>query len=357
MRAKASKILLFLIVSLAFRAADARPHKAAPKPASRRSVAAASKHTKAHASRGVAKRHGSGRPSRHQPAVTRQREAPPTLAPSPVPAVPQEEVHVRHNRRPHRGTNRSPSPSPEIIPPLNPALTARKRTTESPAEAADQAVGATIAPAPLSSASSLYDRRGRLLVPPAMKGSREILLRQNVMADRDGLKRIQDDDDLERMRGSRMLVAIPSTPGLQTDERLPSNRRYCRPWTAQFLTALAHAYNARFGSALQVNSAVRTVEFQQKLMHRNGNAAPAEGETASPHLTGQAVDLAKHGLSLTEIAWLRGYLLPLMQEGKLDVEEEFQQACFHISVYKSYLPQLAANPAPDTHRDATAALR
>ena len=89
---------------------------------------------------------------------------------------------------------------------------------------------------------------------------------------------------------------------------------------------------------MQVNSAVRTVEFQQHLAHINGNAAPAEGDTASPHLTGQAIDIAKHGLSLTEIAWLRGYLLPLVQEGKIDVEEEFQQSCFHISVYKKYLP-------------------
>jgi len=35
---------------------------------------------------------------------------------------------------------------------------------------------------------------------------------------------------------------------------------------------------------------------------------------------------------------MRAYLLPLMNSGQLDVEEEFQQACFHISVYRSYLP-------------------
>jgi hypothetical protein len=100
----------------------------------------------------------------------------------------------------------------------------------------------------------------------------------------------------------------------------------------------------RFHTPLQINSAVRTVEFQQRLLRTNGNAAPAEGDTASPHLTGQAVDLAKHGLSLTQIAWLRGYLLPLVQQGKVDVEEEFQQACFHISVYKKYLPPAPAGP-------------
>jgi hypothetical protein len=83
---------------------------------------------------------------------------------------------------------------------------------------------------------------------------------------------------------------------------------------------------------------VRTVAVQQRLVRTNGNAAPVSGETASPHLTGEAVDIAKHGLSLAEIAWMRTYLGPLIDSGKIDVEEEFRQACFHISVYKVYLP-------------------
>ncbi|HEY0162578.1 MAG TPA: DUF5715 family protein, partial [Edaphobacter sp.] len=109
---------------------------------------------------------------------------------------------------------------------------------------------------------------------------------------------------------------------------------------------------------LQVNSAVRTVEFQQRLMRTNGNAAPAEGETASPHLTGQAIDIAKHGLSITEIAWLRGYLLPLIQQGRIDVEEEFQQACFHISVYRKYAPSSGAprRSIAATHHGGTSTL-
>jgi hypothetical protein len=185
---------------------------------------------------------------------------------------------------------------------------------------------------------SLYNKRGHLIVPPPLKGSHEILLRQNQVADRDGLDRIRSDDDILDLRSQKLLVSIPANGTLLVDERLPANRRYCRPWTAQFLATLSHSYYARFHTPLQVNSAVRTVEFQQRLLRTNGNAAPAEGDTASPHLTGQAVDLAKHGLTLTQIAWLRGYLLPLVQLGKVDVEEEFQQACFHISVYKKYLP-------------------
>jgi hypothetical protein len=184
----------------------------------------------------------------------------------------------------------------------------------------------------------LYTSRGRLIVPRPLKGSHEILVHQNQVADLEGLDRIADDNDILELRRQSLLVPIPTSRMLLVDDRLPVDRRYTRPWSALFLTNLSRAYYARFHAPLQVNSAVRTVEFQQHLIHTNGNAAPAEGETASPHLTGQAIDLAKHGLTLTQIAWLRGYLLPLVQQGKIDVEEEFQQACFHISVYKKYLP-------------------
>jgi hypothetical protein len=204
----------------------------------------------------------------------------------------------------------------------------------------------------------LYTSRGRLIVPPPLKGSHEILLHQNQVADSEGLDRIADDQDILDLRQQSLLVPIPADRTLLVDDRLPADRRYCRPWAAQFLTTLARAYYARFHTPLQVNSAVRTVEFQQRLLHTNGNAAPAEGETASPHLTGQAVDIAKHGLTLTQIAWLRGYLLPLVQQGKVDVEEEFQQACFHISIYKKYLPP-DATPGRDltpSRRTGTAAL-
>ena len=33
---------------------------------------------------------------------------------------------------------------------------------------------------------------------------------------------------------------------------------------------------------------------------------------------------------------MRSYLSPLESAGKIDVEEEFHQSCFHISVYQSY---------------------
>jgi len=221
----------------------------------------------------------------------------------------------------------------------------------------DEAASSTLLPLPVASLpiASLYDSLGRLILPPPLYGSREVLLHQNQMADHDGLTRVQDDADLLDLRREKKLVPLPESSALTVDYRLPENRRFSRPWTAAFLSTLARDYYASFHSPLQVDSAVRTVAVQQRLDRTNGNAAPSSGDTASPHLTGQAVDIAKGGLTRTQIAWMRTYLQPLIDQGKIDVEEEFQQACFHISVYKSFLPaasriaiaaagHLAANP-------------
>jgi hypothetical protein len=190
-------------------------------------------------------------------------------------------------------------------------------------------VAATIAPTPM--------KRWEIL--PPLVGSHESLVRQNERTAADGLERIEDDAQLNELRREKALVAVPVSAQLRINESLPMNRRYCRPWTAQFLTDLARAHATRFRRSLQVNSAVRTVEYQRSLMRVNGNAAPAEGDIASPHLTGATIDIAKKGLSTSEVSWMRAYLLPLEQAGKIDVEEEFYQSCFHITVYKSYAPR------------------
>ncbi len=178
-------------------------------------------------------------------------------------------------------------------------------------------------------------------MPVPLRGSHEVLVHQNIIADVEGLSRIQDDAQLSAMVHSGDLVALPASSGLEIDPRLPLNRRYCRPWTAKFLSNLSRAHQDVFGRPLQLTSAVRTVSFQRHLARYNGNAAPTAGDTASPHLTGQAIDLGKKGMSLQEIAWMRAVLGQLQASGKLDVEEEFEQACFHISVYKTYSPHSA----------------
>ncbi len=175
-------------------------------------------------------------------------------------------------------------------------------------------------------------------VPASLKGSLASLERQNSILDAEGLERIEDENDLSSRIEHKLLVPLPASAALTVNPSLPDHHRYCRPWTARFLVDLARAHEAAFHKPIEVNSAVRTVEYQKQLMTRNGNAAPAEGDVVSPHLTGATVDIAKEGLSRQEMDWMRRQLLALEEEGKIDVEEEFEQACFHITVYKTYAP-------------------
>jgi hypothetical protein len=192
------------------------------------------------------------------------------------------------------------------------------------------AAKAVVKPASLS--------RKQMLQLPPMRGSLESLERQNEKAEADGLERIEDEDDLSDRIARKFLVAVPASASLTVNPDLAEHHRYCRPWTARFLADLARAHEAQFHSPLEVSSAVRTVAYQKHLMAVNGNAAAAEGDIVSPHLTGATIDIAKGGMSRQEIGWMRYWLTPLQSAGKIDVEEEFQQACFHITVYKSYAP-------------------
>lgn len=208
-------------------------------------------------------------------------------------------------------------------------------------------VGSPRTSAPAAEPVALQSRKRVVNVSPLV-GSAESLARQNDMADSEGLERILDEDDLADRIAQKLLVPVPASAALVVSADLPENHKYCRPWTANFLTDLAKAYSARFGHPIEVNSAVRTVEYQKQLKLINGNAAAAEGDVVSPHLTGATVDVAKQDMGRAELNWVRSWLLPLQLAGTIDVEEEFRQRCFHISVYKNYV---APPPAPVTkHR-------
>lgn len=198
--------------------------------------------------------------------------------------------------------------------------------------------------------SSRFSRRVSLRIarggmPPPLRGSLELLQRQNNRLQADGLERIEDEQDLSDRIAHHLLVPIPASDGLTVNEQLLPNHRYCRPWTALFLRDMAQAHEAAFHRPLDVTSAVRPVSYQERLMRINGNAAPAEGDIVSPHVMGATIDIGKKGLSWREIAWIRRRLLALEDAGKIDVEEEFHQSCFHITVYRSYLP---ASPGAHT---------
>jgi len=176
----------------------------------------------------------------------------------------------------------------------------------------------------------------RLLWNPVFRPSRDSLLRQNAEIDRLELPRIQNEAELQQLIASEELVPIVESQNLKIDRRLDPSRRYCRPWTRDFLEDLSEAYYDQFHSQIQVNSAVRTVQVQKKLRRHNRNAAPEKGDTASSHLAGITVDIQRRGMSRQQISWMEQYLMPLRDQGLVEPEEERHQWVFHVAVSGRY---------------------
>src|SRR5260221_13283069 len=176
----------------------------------------------------------------------------------------------------------------------------------------------------------------RLRWNPMFRPSHDSLLRQNEEIDRIELPRIQDDEELEALKASNALVPIRESATVKIERSLDPARRYCRPWTRDFVEDLSQAYYKQFHAQIQVNSAVRTVKVQKKLRRHNRNAAPAEGDTASSHLAGVTVDLQRRGMSKEQVRWMEHYLFYMKALGLVEPEEERHQWVFHIMVSGRY---------------------
>lgn len=182
---------------------------------------------------------------------------------------------------------------------------------------------------------------------PVLKGSHDSMERQNQEIDRLQLPRIADEEQLLELERTGELVPIEETQTLRWSAAIQADKRYSRPWTRQFLEDMSTGYYKQFHVPLQVNSAVRTVEQQQKLRRHNRNAAPEAGEISSSHLAGITVDLAKRGLTRAQHQWVEDYLKNLRDQGLVEAAEERRTFCFHVMVSDRYTEWREANLVAD----------
>jgi hypothetical protein len=182
---------------------------------------------------------------------------------------------------------------------------------------------------------------------PVLRGSHDSMTRQNEEIDRLQLPRIADQEQLLELERTGELVPIQETQALRWSAAIASDKRYARPWTNQFLVDMSTAYYKEFHTPMQVNSAVRTMEQQQKLRRHNRNAAPETGEVSSSHMAGITVDLARRGLTKTQHQWTEDYLKNLRDQGLVEAAEERRTWCFHVMVSDRYTEWREANTTTD----------
>jgi hypothetical protein len=188
-----------------------------------------------------------------------------------------------------------------------------------------------------SAHASLHRSRvHRVLWTPLFPPTHESMVIQNEEVDRLQLPRIQNEEQLEELVADGELVPIVPNQTLRIEPRLDPHRRYCRPWTLDFVNDLSADYYRQFHEQIQINSAVRTAEVQKKLRRHNPNAAPDSGDLASSHLAGVSVDFQRFGMTQEEIHWVEQYMLPLKEQGLIEPEEERHERCFHVMVSNRY---------------------
>lgn len=187
----------------------------------------------------------------------------------------------------------------------------------------------------------------------SLQGSSQAQFAQNQQADREKLARFENEATLLEFKEIGQLVPLPRARGVRVDRRLNRKYAWCRPWTRQFLRAMAEHHWDQFGTTFQVNSAVRTVAYQRSLAKRNKNAASTSGPKRSSHLTGSTVDITKVGMSSSEILWWREALLALEKRGLIEATEEFQQAVFHVMVFQHYADPPLVVTRPESERRAS----
>lgn len=178
---------------------------------------------------------------------------------------------------------------------------------------------------------------------PLLRGSRESMLRQNDEIDRLQLVRIANDDELLDLVTREELVPLEDSRALMINPSIEENRRYARAWTRDFVSDISEDFYAKFHQKIILTSAVRTQEQQEKLRHKNRNAAPSDGEIASSHLAGTTIDFAKKGMSRSQRKWFDRYVYDLQQAGLVEAAEERRQACYHIMVSERYTGWREAN--------------
>ncbi len=185
--------------------------------------------------------------------------------------------------------------------------------------------------------------------PSLLKATPSSLRLENQRANADDLSRMSNLAMVRQLVRENLLVRVPSRTRHYYVSGIPASRSYLRPWSKLFLDRLSRQYYARFQTPLRVTSLIRTVNLQQTLARRNGNAAPAYGAQRSSHLTGATLDISKKGMTQKEVNWMRRMLYSLKNGDYLHTIEEFQQSVFHVMVFRNYAQSVktdhAARPA------------
>lgn len=173
---------------------------------------------------------------------------------------------------------------------------------------------------------------GSPAVAASLRGSHASLAKQNDVADEYGIPRIKDEAQLERMIEEKILIPIEDTKAYFIDETLgeedaedAENYAYARRSVEVFLNQLLPPIHRETGYRFRITSLVRTLIYQQALIHGKYKSSAARGRSSdrrSPHLTGLAVDISRKDMPAGVMKLLRERLKSLEGQNVIEATEE-----------------------------------
>ena len=145
---------------------------------------------------------------------------------------------------------------------------------------------------------------------PVLRGSHDSLLRQNEEIDRLKLTRISDDQQLEELEMRGELVNLHESRAMQIASNLELNRRFCRPWTRDFLEDLSQALLRPVSSAHpgHLRWSARSTS-RPACSARTTTPPPSTATPPPPIWPASRVDIGKRPMSRRERAWIDQYVL------------------------------------------------
>ena len=180
--------------------------------------------------------------------------------------------------------------------------------------------------------------------PKLFPATHDSVAAENRRADVLGMRRYETMYEVDDAVKIGQLVPIT---GVKINDKLPKDRRYLRPEVLSFLERL----NRDVGSNLTVDSAIRPADVQRRLGRFNPNAAPFDGYRASSHERGSTFDIARRGLTRSQIRFLVTRLLYFRAIGRILVIEE--RGCYHVFVGEGDLDVLIPSPVGNLEQAPT----
>lgn len=181
---------------------------------------------------------------------------------------------------------------------------------------------------------------------PRLSESQSLLRRERV-------ERFETIREIQKAVVKGLLYPIPNAGVIYAVDSLPAERRFCRPYSLNFMQDLAKEMLDSLNKRLLVTSCIRDEKAQSRLRRLSKSAAPVKGKSSTTHYSGAAVDVSFRSVDLASekivrLSWKERQVVTRAlkrrkKKGLLVFGVESAKNHWHVVVSKKYQPPTDKN--------------